>query len=109
MNYSHEKSPSTQFINEDPPDELTSIFSILEELMLGGDQLFLYVICLFKCHPKILLRRKDLSVSVDYNKSGLILFNRCLVWNTSCSKHANSLGKVVPNIYLTYLLDISSC
>lgn len=51
MNYSHEKSPSTQFINEDPPDELTYIFSILEELMLGGDQLFLYVICLVKCPP----------------------------------------------------------
>lgn len=49
MNYSQEKSLSIEVIIENPPEELTSIFSILETLMLRDDLLFLYIICFYKC------------------------------------------------------------
>lgn len=48
INYSPANSPSTELVSKDF-DELTSIFSILEALMLGGDVLFLYIICFYKC------------------------------------------------------------
>lgn len=77
--------------------------------MVGGDILIPDIICFYKCPSKNTFKKERFKCLNRLVLSGLVLFNRRLVWNTSCSKHAYSLGKVMPNIYLIYLHDISSC